>query len=428
MIGTSLGLLLALLAIGIPVAVTLVLLALILGTVFSPMSLWSVFGELSWSASSEFTLFAIPLYILLGEILLRSGISEKMYHAISLYLSRLPGGLMHANLGFSTVFAAMSGSSVACAATLGKVANPLIGRYGYNERLFLGTIAAGGTLGILIPPSIPLILYGVLTETSIPQLYLAGIIPGLLLAALFMLTVVIACWWRPAWGGTPVVSTWRMRIAVLPDLIPPLIIVVAVIGAIYAGIATPTESAALGVVMAILLSAWRRSLSWRMIVAAGEATVITTAMLTLIVIAAFLLNFVLSAIGLSQVVTNLFTASGLSPTGLIITAIVFYLVLGMFLESLSMLIATVPLIVPALRMAGIDTVWFGILMMVLMEVALLTPPVGMNLFVVQGTRDKGDVRDVIIGALPFVAIMFVFIALLVAFPDIALWLPRVLSV
>jgi tripartite ATP-independent transporter DctM subunit len=428
MIGTSLGLLLALLAIGIPVAVTLVLLALILGSLFSPMSLWSVFGELSWSASSEFTLFAIPLYILLGEILLRSGISEKMYHAISLYLSRLPGGLMHANLGFSTVFAAMSGSSVACAATLGKVANPLIDRYGYNERLFLGTIAAGGTLGILIPPSIPLILYGVLTETSIPQLYLAGIIPGLLLAGLFMLTVVIACWWRPAWGGAPVAVSWRMRIEVLPDLIPPLLIVVAVIGAIYAGLATPTESAALGVVMAIVLSAWRRRLSWKMIVAAGEATVITTAMLTLIVIAAFLLNFVLSAIGLSQVVTNLFTASGLSPTGLIITAIVFYLVLGMFLESLSMLIATVPLIVPALRMAGIDTVWFGILMMVLMEVALLTPPVGMNLFVVQGTRDKGDVRDVIIGTLPFVAIMFVFIALLVAFPDIALWLPRVLSV
>jgi C4-dicarboxylate transporter, DctM subunit len=427
MIGTSIGLLLSFLAIGIPVMAALIILAVLLGILFSPMPLTSVFGELAWSSASEFTLFAIPLYILLGEILLRSGISEKMYHAISQWMSRLPGGLMHANLGFSTVFAAMSGSSVACAATLGKVANPLIARYKYNERLFLGTIAAGGTLGILIPPSIPLILYGVLTETSIPQLYLAGIIPGLLLAGAFVLTVLVACWFRPEWGGTPIESDWATRLRVLPDLIPPLLIVVSVIGAIYAGWATPTESAALGVVMAILLAAFQRRLSFFLIVEAAESTVVVTAMLIFIVIAAFLLNFVLTAIGLSRIVTDLFGASGLSPTGLIITAIIFFLILGMFMESLSMLIATVPLIVPALKAADINTVWFGVLMMILMEVALLTPPVGMNLFVVQGTRTSGNVKDVIIGALPFVVTMFLFIALMVAFPDIALWLPRVVS-
>ncbi|MCO5066615.1 MAG: TRAP transporter large permease [Rhizobiaceae bacterium] len=424
MIATSISLLLAFLAAGIPVAAALILLALLLGWLFSPMPLSIVFGELAWGSASEFTLFAIPLYILLGELLLRSGISERMYHAIAQWMSRLPGGLMHANLGFSTVFAAMSGSSVACAATLGKVANPLIPRYKYNERLFLGTIAAGGTLGILIPPSIPLILYGVLTETSIPQLYLAGIVPGLLLAGFFVLAVVVACYFRPAWGGTPVKTDWAARIRCLPELLPPLLIVVAVIGAIYAGWATPTESAALGVVMAMALAASQRRLSFRMVLEAAESTVVVTSMLIFIVVAAFLLNFVLNSVGLSRIVTDLFMASGLSPTGLIITAIIFYLILGMFMESLSMLIATVPLIVPALKAADVNTVWFGVLMMLLMEVALLTPPVGMNLFVVQGTRDSGNVKDVIIGALPFVLTMFVFIALMVAFPGIVLWLPE----
>jgi tripartite ATP-independent transporter DctM subunit len=427
MIATAIGLLLGLLAIGIPVAATLILLAIILGSTFSPIPLTSVFGELAWSSTSEFTLFAIPLYILLGELLLRSGISEKMYHAIAQWMSRLPGGLMHANLGFSTVFAAMSGSSVACAATLGKVANPLIPRYRYNERLFLGTIAAGGTLGILIPPSIPLILYGVLTETSIPQLYLAGIIPGILLASCFVLTVVVACHFRPAWGGVPIETNWSERFRAMPELIPPLLIVVSVIGAIYAGWATPTESAALGVIMAMILAGYQRRLSFRLVLDAAESTVIVTAMLVFIVMAAFLLNFVLSAIGLSRIVTDLFAASGLSPTGIVITAIVFYLILGMFMESLSMLIATVPLIVPALKAADVNTVWFGVLMMVLMEVALLTPPVGLNLFVVQGTRDSGNVKDVIIGSMPFVIAMFVFIALMVMFPEIALWLPGVLN-
>ncbi|MEQ1940748.1 TRAP transporter large permease [Mesorhizobium sp. CN5-321] len=427
MIATAIGLLLGFLAIGIPVAATLILLAIILGSTFSPIPLASVFGELAWSSTSEFTLFAIPLYILLGELLLRSGISEKMYHAIAQWMSRLPGGLMHANLGFSTVFAAMSGSSVACAATLGKVANPLIPRYRYNERLFLGTIAAGGTLGILIPPSIPLILYGVLTETSIPQLYLAGIIPGILLASCFILTVVLACYFRPAWGGVPIETNWSERFRALPELIPPLLIIVSVIGAIYAGWATPTESAALGVIMAMILAGYQRRLSFRLVLDAAESTVIVTAMLVFIVMAAFLLNFVLSAIGLSRIVTDLFAASGLSPTGIVITAIVFYLILGMFMESLSMLIATVPLIVPALKAADVNTVWFGVLMMVLMEVALLTPPVGLNLFVVQGTRDSGNVKDVIIGTMPFVIAMFVFIALMVMFPEIALWLPGVLD-
>lgn len=425
MLNVSVGLLLAILALGVPVAAGLIFLALILANLYSPMPLWFAFGELAWGTSAEFNLFAIPLYILLGEILLRSGISERMYQAIAQWLSRLPGGLMHANIGFSTVFAAMSGSSVACAATLGTIANPLVKRYGYNEPLFLGTIAAGGALGILIPPSIPLIIYGVLTETSIPKLYLAALIPGLLLAVLFSLTVAVCTLMRPAWGGQSVPSNWRMRLAVLPDLVPPLLIFSAVIGAIYTGWATPTESAALGVLMAIILAGVRRRLSFSMLLDAGEATVGTTAMIVLIVVAAFLLNFVLSAIGLSQIVTDLFAQSGMSPTALILTAIVFFLVLGMFMESLSMLIATVPLVIPAIMAAGIDKVWFGVLMMILLETALLTPPIGINLFVVQSTRVSGNIKDVIYGSLPFVVTMLLMALLLVFFPEIALWLPSV---
>ena len=423
MLNVSVVMLLLLLAVGIPVAAGMIILALLLANWYSPMPLWFAFGELSWGTSSQVTLFAIPLYILLGELLLRSGISEKMYHAIAQWLARLPGGLMHANVGFSTAFAAMSGSSVACAATLGTIANPMIKRYQYNEPLFLGTIAAGGALGILIPPSIPLIIYGVLTETSIPKLYLAAMIPGLLLAVMFSLIVIVCCVVKPTWGGQPILTTWRKRWEVLPDLLPPLSIFLLVIGAIYMGWATPSEAAALGVVMAFFLAVARRRFTLKMLMEAAEATVTTTAMIIFIVIGAFLLNFVLNAIGLSSLVTNIFSGTDMSPTAVLLTTIVFYLVLGMFMEPLSMLIATVPLIIPAIKAAGIDPLMFGVLMMVLMETAMLTPPVGINLFVVQGTRKSGKLKDVVYGSLPFVMTMLIMVGLLVAFPSLTLWLP-----
>lgn len=423
MLSLSVGGLLALLGAGIPVAAAMIALALLLANWFSPMPLWYAFGELTWGTSSQFTLFAIPLYILLGELLLRSGISERMYHAIAQWLARLPGGLMHANVGFSTAFAAMSGSSVACAATLGTIANPMIKRYHYNESLFLGTIAAGGALGILIPPSIPLIIYGVLTETSIPKLYLAAMLPGVLLALLFSAIITVCCLVKPAWGGHAVPTTWRQRKAVLPDLLPPLAIFLLVIGAIYVGWATPSESAALGVLMALALAVTRKRFSFKMLMEACEATMTTTAMIILIVIGAFLLNFVLTAIGLSSLVTNLFSDSGMSAGAILVTAVVLYLILGMFMEPLSMLIATVPLIIPAIKAAGIDPLMFGVLMMVLMETAMLTPPVGINLFVVQGTRETGKLKDVVYGSLPFVGTMLIMVGLLIAFPALTLWLP-----
>jgi tripartite ATP-independent transporter DctM subunit len=363
--------------------------------------------------------------VLLGEVLLRSGIADRMYNAMTQWISWLPGGLMHSNIATCTLFAAVSGSSVATAATIGTVAVDQIEKHGYNERLYLGTIAAGGTLGILIPPSIPMIVYGALTDTSIPQLYLAGIVPGLVLAVLFMVTVIVACLFKPAWGGRPIPTDWAGRRRSLPDLLPPLIIFVVIIGSIYAGIATPTESAGLGVLAAFVLAAVRRRITWRMLADTFEGTMKTTAMIMAILIAAYIVNFIITSIGLSGKVTTLVTSLGLSPTGTMIVIVLFYLVLGMFMESLSMLVATVPIITPVVLALGFDPVWFGIMMMLLLETALITPPVGFNLFVVQGVRTRGPIYDVIIGSAPFVVTLMVMIALLIAFPQIALWLPKV---
>ncbi|MEP4190963.1 MAG: TRAP transporter large permease subunit, partial [Sneathiella sp.] len=261
MLPVTLSVLALLLALSIPVAATLALLGLALDASFSFLPLHRAMGEIAWSTSTEFLLVAIPLFILLGEILLRTGIAERMYQSLSYWLTWLPGGLMHSNIGASALFAATSGSSVATAATIGTLAEPQIKKKNYHERLFLGTLASGGTLGILIPPSINIIIYGALTDTSIPKLYLAGILPGIVLASLFMLTVLIACLVRPSWGGEKEQVSWHLRIAGLVDLLPPLFIFSIVIGSIYLGWATPTESAALGVLTALFLAALYRRLS-----------------------------------------------------------------------------------------------------------------------------------------------------------------------
>lgn len=424
MLGTTLTVLLVLIALSVPIAAVLGVLALSLGHFFSVMPLHLALGDVMWENSIEFLLIAIPLFILMGEILLRSGIAERMYSALAQWLSWLPGGLMHSNVGSCALFAATSGSSVATAATIGTVALPEVDRHRYNERLFVGTLAAGGTLGILIPPSINLIIYGLLTDTSVPQLYLAGFVPGLLLAVLFMVTVVVACLFRRGWGGTPIETSWAMRVRSLVHLLPPLGIFLVVVGSIYAGLATPTEAASLGVVASLALAAFARSLNLEMLRRAVEGTMRTTAMVMLIILAAIFLNFVLAAIGLTQALSQFVLELGLTPMQTLLAVIAFYLVLGCFMETLSMLLTTTPLIVPIIVSLGFDPVWFGILMMVMLETALITPPIGVNLYVVQGVRGRGSMNDVITGTLPFVATMFVMIALLVLFPGLALWLPE----
>ena len=426
MIGVAIGILVGLLALSLPVAAALMGLGLSLDVLYSFLPLRRVLGDSAWGVSTDVVLFSIPLFVMLGEVMLRSGIAERMYDAMARWLGWLPGGLMHANIGTCTLFAAISGSSVATAATIGTVAVGQIKTQGYNERLFLGTIAAGGTLGILIPPSIPMIIYAALTDTSIPQLYLAGILPGAILAVLFMATVIIACVLRRSWGGQRRPVTWAERVAALPDLIPPLLLFGSIIGSIYAGLTTATESAALGLLVAFALAWWRNALSWAMLRAVFEGTMRTTAMIMLILIAAYFLNFIIGSIGLGRLVTEVIGNLGLSTTQTIIAIVIFYFILGMFMETLSMMVATVPLVMPVVLSLGLDPVWFGVMMMLLLETALITPPVGFNLFVVQGVRDRGPVKDVIIGSAPFVGTLLVMIGLLIAFPEIALTLPQAL--
>ena len=427
MIATALILLLVLIGISIPVGAALGVLGLLLDPLFSMLPLSRALGELSWSTSNEFLLVAIPLFIMLGEVLLRAGFAERMYGAMSLWLSWLPGGLMHANIGASTLFAATSGSSVATAATVGTVAIPQIKRYGYNEPLFLGSIAAGGTLGILIPPSINLVIYGVLTNSSVPQLYLAGFLPGFALAALFMLIVIVACLVKPEWGGQRIHATWRERLVSLKHLLPPLGIFLMVVGSIYAGLATPTEAAALGVFGALILAAFFRRLSFSMLREVMEGTMRSTAMIMLIVIAAGFLNFVMSATGITTALTESISGLGLSPGWMLLVVVVFYVVLGCFMETLSMMIVTIPIVAPIMVGLGYDPIWLGIVIVVLVETALITPPVGMNLFVVQSLRKGGSMNAVILGSQPFVLALFVMVALLAVFPDLAMWLPRVFA-
>lgn len=424
MAGWIVIILLVLVIASVPVAAVLGILSLSLDQLFMGGRLRLGIGEFTWDKSKEFVLVAIPMFILLGEIILRAGIAQRMYRAVVQWLSWLPGGLMHANIGSCAIFAASSGSSVATAATVGTVAIPEMESRKYNERLFLGSLAAGGTLGILIPPSINLIIYGLITDTSVPELYLAGIIPGLLLASLFMLIIIIACLIRRSWSGDRVSTSWSERIRSLPDLIPPILLFAVVVGSIYGGVATPTEAASVGVVFALILAAWRRMLSVKMLKEAFEGTMRTTAMIMLIILAAIFLNFVLGFMGVTQGILDAIEALGLTPTETMIILIIFYLILGMFMETLSMLLTTVPIVFPIAMKMGFDPVWFGILVTVLMEAALITPPIGVNLYVVHGVRTGGGkFNDVAYGALPFVLMMLVLITLLMLYPEIALYLP-----
>ena len=420
--------LLGMMAAGVHVAVAIFSVSAIGTLMYLGLPLLYSFGDTLWGTLNNFLLTAIPLFILLGELLLRSGVTERMYSALSVWLSRMPGGLLHTNIGASTVFAAMSGSSVATAATIGTVALPALSERGYNERLALGTLAAGATLGILIPPSINMIIYGAITNTSIGKLFIAGILPGLVLAGCFMLAIMAFSLLRPGVAGDaePHVPL-RQRLRSLADLLPPAFVFAIVIGSIYSGWATPTEAAALGVVAALVLAAIYRKLTVRMLHECFLSMARTTAMILLIIVAAFFMNYIVGILGIPFTLTNWVADLGLTPLGLILVLVVFYLVLGCFLETLSMMIATVPIVVPMVVEFGYDPVWFGIFLVIMMEISLITPPIGMNLYVVQGVRGKGSITDVMLGSLPFLVIMLLFVLLIIIWPGLVLWLPNAMG-
>jgi C4-dicarboxylate transporter, DctM subunit len=419
--------LLGLLAITIPVGIVLFLLGFGIDLFYSAFPLMKALGRMVWSTSNSSSLIAIPFFVLLGEILVRSGIARSTYSALDRWVSWLPGGLVHANIATATLFSATSGSSVATAASVSTVAMPQAKALGYDPRLFSGAIAAGGTLGIMIPPSINLIVYGFLTQSSIPQLFLAGLVPGLLLALGFMLITALVCVVKPSLGGQRRHFSGLERLRSLKDLLPILLLFAVIIGTIYYGIATPTEAAAVGVGGAVLIALSFGQLNWAVITESVTGTVKVTSMIMLIVIGASFLNFTLASAGLGGKLDAFLSGLGLSPLSTLLVIVLMYVILGMFIETLSLMVVTIPIVVPLVAQLGFDVVWFGILMIVLVEMALITPPVGLNLYVVQSARGEGRIGQVMVGAVPYVFVMFVMVGLLIAFPQLALWLPATLK-
>jgi C4-dicarboxylate transporter DctM subunit len=418
---------------GLHVAGALGLIGMILMYLFSDRPLWDMLGQIAWNVNSSFVLVAVPLFVMMGEILIYSRLSERLYQVLSNWLAPLPGGLLHSNIAFCAVFGAISGSSAACAATVGAVALPSFRARHYNERLVIGTLAAGGTLDILIPPSISMIIYGVLAEESIGRLYLAGFIPGFLLAGIFMFIIAVAAKIWPAVAPREVAPSWRLRFLGLLSLFPVILLMFIVLGTIYLGIATPTEAAAFGVVASFILAALNRQLTRHMLRQVLVTTVRTSSMIMLIVTSAFILSFALAILGVPARLTQLVSGMQLTPATFVLILVIFFMILGTFMEALSMMVTTMPILVPVLKSMGVDMVWFGIIMVILLEAALVSPPEGLNLYIIQGIRKSvseeaglkvGTMMDLWIGVLPFMVGMAICIALLLMFPEIALWLPN----
>jgi C4-dicarboxylate transporter DctM subunit len=421
--GIAFAAMLGMMLVGMPIAVSMALVGIVGGIAAYGAPFMDSIAPVVWGVHNENLLTCIPLFVLLGELLLRSGIADRMYIALSAWLGRLPGGLLHTNIGSCALFAATSGSSVATAATVGTVALPSLQKRGYSMRGALGSLAAGGTLGILIPPSVNMIVYGSLTNNSIGQLFIAGIIPGLLLTACFMGYIAISS----VLGGqvmreakVPLADKLRS----LVHLVPPVVVFGIVMGSLYFGIATTTESAALGVVAALGFVWHSGKMSRELMRNCFISTARVSGMILLIMTAAFVLNLAISLTGVADAMTKWVTSLGLSATGLILALIVFYLVLGMFMDVLSMQVATIPITYPIAMALGVDPIWFGIFIVLMCELGMITPPVGMNLFVVHGIRpDKGGIEDAIWGALPYALIMILFTLLLMLVPQLVTWLP-----
>jgi C4-dicarboxylate transporter, DctM subunit len=419
-------------AVGLHVATALGLIGVTMMHFFSDRPLLDMLGQIAWNTNSNFVLVAVPLFVMMGEVLLYGKISERLYEVLSHWLAPIRGGLLHSNIAFSAVFGAISGSSAASAATVGAVSLPTFLARGYSERWVVGSLAAGGTLDILIPPSISMVIYGVLAEESIGRLYLAGFIPGFLLSGVFMLIIYLAARIAPGIAPREAAPSWGVRLLGLLSLFPVFILMFLVLGTIYLGVATPTEAAAFGVVGAFALAALNGQINKQMLKDVLLTTVRTSSMIMLIVTSAFLLSFALSILGIPAQMAAWISSLQLTPVTFVIILVVFYLILGTFMEALSMMVTTVPILVPVLKSMGIDLVWFGIIMVILLEAALVSPPEGLNLYVIHGIRKSvqeeaglqaGTMVDLWLGVLPFMIGMAVVIALIIEFPQIALWLP-----
>ncbi|MGQ0664520.1 MAG: TRAP transporter large permease [Pseudomonadota bacterium] len=377
-----------------------------------------------WGASSSWTLTALPMFIWMGEILFRSRLSEDMFRGLAPLLSGLPGRLVHTNIVGCTIFAAISGSSAATCATIGKITIPELRKRGYPEEMIVGSLAGSGTLGLLIPPSLIMIVYGVAANVSIAQLFIAGVLPGLMLAGLFMGYVLV---WsllnRRRIPASDIAMTVRQRLYAARHLLPAVFLILLVLGSIYAGLATATEAAAMGVAGALLLSLVEGSLTWDTFAQGLMGAVRLSCMIALILAGAAFLSLAMGFTGLPRALAEWIDSLDLSPTMLIVALTVFYIILGCFLDGISMVVLTMAVVLPTIERAGFDLVWFGIFIVLVVEMAQITPPVGFNLFVLQGMTGH-QITYIARVALPFFLLMIIATALLTAFPDIATFLPR----
>jgi C4-dicarboxylate transporter DctM subunit len=377
-----------------------------------------------WGASASWSLTALPLFIWMGEILFRSRVSEDMFRGLAPWLTSLPGRLMHCNVIGCGIFAAISGSSAATAATIGKMTVPELKRRGYYEPMVVGSLAGAGTLGLLIPPSIIMIVYGVAADVSIARLFIAGVLPGIMLMALFSGYIVI--WALMNKEKTPpadIAMSFRQKLHASRFLIPTVLLIVAVIGSIYTGIATPTEAAVIGVVGSLLLSLVSGTLNWETFAGSVMGAVRTSCMIAFILIGASFLTTAMGFTGIPKAMAAAITGMGLSPVLLIAVLTVLYIILGCFIDGISMVVLTSAVILPTVQAAHIDLLWFGIFIVLVVEMAQVTPPVGFNLFVLQGLTGR-DIFYVGKAALPFFLLMVVAVAIIWVFPDIVTYLPK----
>jgi tripartite ATP-independent transporter DctM subunit len=384
-------------------------------------------GLVSWGSMNSFTLTAIPLFMLMAEILQRSGLSQRVYRGLSGFVAPLPGGLLQTNVAGCAVFASISGSSVATAVTIGRVALPQLLKRGYSPALSAGSLAAGGTLGILIPPSLAMIVYGAFTETSVAKLFIAGIIPGWLLTGLFMIYIAIHALVRPQ--DAPRERGFRSFGEVVRgvvDLLPFIVLIGGILGSLYTGLATPTEAAAVGCVLGIAAAAIWGDLTWKAFRDCVRDSIPVIGNILLIIYAAYVFSYAISMGGLGQRLTAFVVGLGLSKLQFFIALFLLYSILGCLVESHGMIVLTVPLLHPVLQSYGIDSIWFGIILVLFIELGQISPPIGINLFVIQSIW-SGKLSDVVLGTIPFHLLMFLLLALLVFFPELALWLPSKMS-
>ena len=408
---------------GIWVALSMIGVSTIGMMLFTTRPVGDAMATTIWGTASSWTLAALPLFVWMGEILFRTNLSENLFKGLAPWLTKLPGSLLHVNVLGCAIFAAISGSSAATVATVGKMAIPELRKRNYPEKIIIGTLAGSGTLGLLIPPSIILIIYGVTVEESISKLFVAGIIPGIFLALLFMMYVVIwSLFNKKLMPKTVENFSFRQKIINSAELLPIIILITAVIGSIYTGIATATEAAALGVVGALILSYFQKSLDLTNFKLSILGATKTSCMIIFILAGTTFLSLAMGFTGLPKNLALWINSLDLSPYTLIFVLTIFYIILGMFLDGISAVVLTMAIVEPMIRQAGFDMIWFGIYLVLVVEMSQITPPVGFNLFVLQSMADK-DIYYIAKAAFPLFLIMILAVVAIVLFPELALWLP-----